>query len=80
MILTSINYIINELIEVFKDMKHISSQLEFELILLNGSLENSIDVGGVFKDVLSVLVKLLSNGYYWMSLDNSSYQLRFSIG
>lgn len=46
-------HIFNELIEAFKGMKHISSRLEFELILPNGSSENAVDVGGIFKDVLS---------------------------
>jgi len=50
-------------------MKHISSRLEFELILPNGSSENAVDVGGVFKDVLSEFwssfYEMATTGCHW---------------
>jgi len=62
-------HIFNELIEAFKGMKHISSRLEFELILPNGSSENAVDVGGVFKDVLlefwSSFYEMATTGCHW---------------
>jgi len=60
--------IFNELIEAFKHIK-MYPQFQFELILPNGSIENAIDVGGVFKDVLaefwSSFYELATTGCNW---------------
>lgn len=60
--------IFNELIEAFKHIK-MYPQFQFELILPNGSVENAIDVGGVFKDVLaefwSSFYEMATTGCNW---------------
>jgi len=60
--------IFTELIEAFRHIE-MYPQFQFELILPNGSVENAIDVGGVFKDVLaefwSNFYELATTGCHW---------------